>query len=317
VKPLVILNPSSQGGKTGERAHELERVLARYLGRLDVIHTERPRHAVTMAHEGARQGRTIIVGVGGDGTLHEIVNGVMQARDEGIAAPKIGLVGQGTGGDFRKTLGLEHRLDRYCAAISGGVSRPIDVGRFSYLSRDGGEASGFFLNILSAGMGGLVDEYVAKSTRRFGGTAAYLGASVRALFENEVGLLDCVLHDDAGSHEVAIPTRLIAICNGRYFGGGMEVAPMAVPDDGWLDVVSLGDAPRLRFALSTLAIYRGTHVDNPGVQVFRARAIDIKLRNEGITALFPLDVDGEPLGTLPLRIRLEPGAIELFVPASP
>ena len=316
MKPLIILNPSSQGGKTGERALELERVITRYLGPIDVVHTERPRHATRIAYEAAHQGRPTIVGVGGDGTLHEIVNGVMQARDEGIDPPRIGLVGQGTGGDFRKTLGLEHRLDRYCEAISGRITRKIDVGRFSYTSRETTEASGFFLNILSAGMGGLVDEYVAKSTRRFGGSAAYLGASLRALFENEVGLLDCVLHDDAGSREVEIPTRLIAICNGRFFGGGMEVAPMAVPDDGWLDIVSLGDAPRLRFAISTLAIYRGTHVHNPGVEVHRVRAIDLKLRNEGVTKLFPLDVDGEPLGTLPLRIRLEPKAVEIFVPAS-
>lgn len=90
---------------------------------------------------------------------------------------------------------------------------------------------------------------------------------------------------------------------------------MAAPDDGWLDIVSLGDAPRLRFALSTLAIYRGTHVDNPGVKVLRARGIDIELRNERVTKLFPLDVDGEPLGTLPLSVRLEPKALEIYVPA--
>jgi diacylglycerol kinase (ATP) len=316
VKPLIILNPSSQGGKTGERAQDLERVIARYLGPIDAVHTERPRHATRIAYEAAHQGRSIIVAVGGDGTLHEVVNGVMKARDEAVEPPRIGLVGQGTGGDFRKTLGLEHRLDRYCEAICGRMTRAIDVGRFTFHDREGESASGFFLNILSAGMGGLVDEYVAKSTRRFGGTAAYFGASFRALLENEVGLLDCVLHDDVGSHRRQISTRLIAICNGRFFGGGMEVAPMAAPDDGWLDVVSLGAAPRLRFALSTLAIYRGTHVDNPGVEVHRVRGIDIELENKRIEKLFPLDVDGEPLGTLPLSIRLEPKALEIFVPAA-
>src|SRR5690606_4727768 len=92
VKPLIILNPTSQGGKTGQRADDLERVIVRYLGPIDAVHTERPRHATQIAYEAARAGRATIVGVGGDGTLHEIVNGVLKARDEGAEAPRIGLV---------------------------------------------------------------------------------------------------------------------------------------------------------------------------------------------------------------------------------
>lgn len=315
MRPLIILNPHSQGGKTGRQAGALTGVVERYLGAVDAVHTERPRHAVELAEAAAKEGRSTVISVGGDGTFHEIVNGLMRAQAGGVSAlPTLGIVGQGTGGDFRKSLGLEHRLDRYCEAMSGRVTRAVDVARFTYHDRDGQLAEDYFVNILSAGMGGLVDEYVAKSSRRFGGSAAYLGAAVRALVENEVGIVAATLHTDDGVEEVELPTRLIAICNGRFFGGGMEVAPMAVVDDGWLDVVSLGAASKLQFALGNLAVYGGTHLRNPHVSVHRCRRVELTLRNDAIAARFPLDVDGEPLGHLPITVELVPRAIDVFVP---
>ena len=314
MKPLVILNPNSQGGKTGARAEELVTVLARYLGEVDTAHTERPRHAVAIAEQAAKDGREAVVAVGGDGTIHEVCNGLMRARAAGLAVPKLGIIGQGTGGDFRRTLGLEHRLDRYCQTIAAGKTRAVDVGKFSYRAKNGEDASAYFINILSVGMGGLVDEYVAQSGRALGGAFAYFSASLRALAKSEVGVLACQLKNGGKSREVRIATRTLAICNGRYFGSGMEVAPMAKPDDGILHVVSLGAAPKLRFALASMAIYKGDHIKNRDVEVHSCEAIDIDLENQAIRGDFPLDVDGEPLGTLPLSIELVPKALEIFAP---
>ena len=310
MKPLVILNPNSQGGKTGEHADELLRVIQRYLGELDCAHTKAPRHAVEIAENAAREGRSQVIAVGGDGTIHEVVNGLMRADRPASELPKLGVVGQGTGGDFRKTLEIEHRLDRYCETIARGVTKTVDVGRFSYRDRDGETANAYFVNILSVGMGGLVDEYVAGS--QMSGAIAYFGASARALMKSEVGVLECVVQSGETSEERELVTRQVAICNGRFFGGGMEVAPMAVPDDGVFDVVSLGAASRLKFAIGSLSIYSGSHIDKPDVEVFRCDRIDIRLKNEDIRDIFPLDVDGEPLGTLPLSIELVPGAVEVY-----
>lgn len=314
MKPLVILNPNSQGGKTGARADELESVIARYLGDVDRGHTERPRHAVEMAEKAAEDGRDAVIAVGGDGTIHEVVNGLMRAQGRGLTVPKLGIVGQGTGGDFRKTLGLEHRLDRYCQAIAGGKTRAVDAGKFRYRDKRGEEDTAYFINILSVGMGGLVDEYVAQSGRALGGTFAYFSASLRALVKSQVGVLRCTLQEAGRTREVTLGTRTMAICNGRFFGSGMEVAPMAVPDDGVFHVVSLGAAPKLRFVMASMAIYKGEHVNNPDVEVLSCEAIDIELENAAIRADFPLDVDGEPLGTLPISIACVPKAIEVFVP---
>jgi YegS/Rv2252/BmrU family lipid kinase len=310
MKPLVILNPSSQGGKTGEQADELLRVIERYLGAVECVHTNAPRHAVEIAEAAAREGRPKVIGVGGDGTVSEIANGLMRADKPADELPKLGIIGQGTGGDFRKTLEIEHRLDRYCEAIVRGVTKRADVGRFSYRKRDGEEDTAYFINILSVGMGGLVDEYVAGS--QMSGTIAYFGASARALMNSEVGVLECTVHEGDRVETRELATRQIAICNGRFFGGGMEVGPMAKIDDGYFDVVSMGAASRLKFAIGSLSIYSGSHIDKPDVEIFRCDRIDIRLKNEDIRDIFPLDVDGEPLGTLPISITLVPGAIHVY-----
>src|SRR5262249_38147211 len=131
--PLLIVNPRSGGGKTGKIFDALRVPLERALGAVDVVFTERARHAVEFARDAAVDGRELVVAVGGDGTIHEVVNGLMQARDAGKKAAKLGIIGQGTGGDFRRTLGIEHRLDRYCAAIAGGKTKRVDVGRASFV----------------------------------------------------------------------------------------------------------------------------------------------------------------------------------------
>src|SRR5690606_30102227 len=100
------------------------------------------------------------------------------------------------------------------------------------------------------GLGGLVDRHVAEMGRTMGGTLAYLGASLRGLVESEVGHLKCTVRHEGKERVVHLSTRNIAICNGRYFGSGMHVAPMADLFDGRFEVVSLGAAPKVKFALS-------------------------------------------------------------------
>jgi YegS/Rv2252/BmrU family lipid kinase len=313
MKPLVILNPHSQGGRTGKLADGLLKVISRYVGEVDRIDTDRPRHACAIAEQAAREGRDTVIVVGGDGTISEVVNGLMQARASGVAVPKLGIVGQGTGGDFRRTLGLEHRLDHYCEVIARGETRAIDIGEFSFTNNAGIAETAYFVNILSTGMSGLADRHVATASRRFGGAVAYFGASFKALLESQVAVLKCTVGVGGESQDIDVASRILAICNGRYFGSGMEVAPMAQPDDGLFHVVSLGDAPRLRFMMSTLSIYKGTHIDNPGVEVFACDRLSVDVASEDKRGAFPLDVDGEALGMLPLEVTLIPHAIEIFV----
>lgn len=316
MKPLLIVNPQAGGGRTGALFTKMQDPIERSLGGFDVTFTERGRHAVDIAYEASIAGREAVIAVGGDGSIHEVVAGLMKARDEGAKGTRLGVIGQGTGGDFRKTLGIEHRLDRYCATIAAGQTRLVDVGRFSYLDHHEQSASSFFINILSIGMGGLVDRYVAEGTRALGGTVAYFSASLRGLIQSEIGVLHCTIHEGGTTREEEIHSRMLAICNGRYFGSGMFVAPMAELDDGLFDVVDLGAASRLNFALGSSKIYTGAHLESPDTKHFRCDKITIELVNKGIADKYLLDVDGEPLGKLPLSVELMPRALEVFVPAA-
>ena len=315
MKPLLIVNPKAGGGRTGSLFAKMQDPIERSLGSFDVTFTERGRHAVEIAKDAALAGRETVIAVGGDGSIHEVVAGLMAARDEGAKGTRLGIIGQGTGGDFRKTLGIEHRLDQYCAAIAGGKTRAVDVGRFSYMNHEEESSSSFFINILSIGMGGLVDQYVADASRALGGTVAYFAASLKGLIHSEIGVLNCTIHEGATSRQEEIHSRMLAICNGRYFGSGMFVAPMARLDDGMFEVVDMGSASRLNFAMGSSKIYTGAHLKSPETKHFRCDKITIELVNKGIAEKYLLDVDGEPLGKLPLEVEVMPRALEVFAPA--
>ena len=314
MKPLLIVNPRSGRGKTGIIFEKMRGPIEQHLGHVDVMFTEGPRHAVDIARDAARAGREIVVAVGGDGSIHEVACGLMAAREEGVKLPKMGVIGAGTGGDYRRTLGFEDRLDRYCEAIKDGHTRSVDIGRFSYASHEGEPKSTYFINILSAGIGGLVDQYVAQSSRALGGTLAYFTSSVKGLARSAIGRLKCTIRREDMSREETIETRLIAICNGRFFGSGMQAAPMASPDDGLFDIIDLGAAPRMRFFAVNARMYTGTHIHSLDVKHYRCDRIEIDLLNKDVGDRFILDVDGEPLGRLPITVDMVPGAIEVFVP---
>jgi len=254
------------------------------------------------------------VAVGGDGCIHEVVNGLMQARSGGAARARLGIIGQGTGGDFRRTLGIEHRLDRYCAALTQGRPRLIDVGRFSYRDHEGRPAEAYFMNILSAGVGGLVDQHVARMPKTGGGGVAYFAASVRGLLESRLGRLRCRVTLGGETRELELTTRQIAICNGQVYGGGMRMAPMAEPDDGLFDVVDLGGSALPRFVAVSSGVYTGRHLKSRDVSHFRCERIELELLNTEVDDRFLLDVDGEPLGRLPISVTLEPRALEVMAP---
>jgi diacylglycerol kinase (ATP) len=302
VKPLLVVNPRSGGGRTGAILPDLRATVERRLGDVDVALTERTGHAIELAEAAAREGRELVIAVGGDGTFSEVVNGVLRGGPE----TRVGLVGQGTGGDFRKTLGIEHRLDRYLDAIASGNERTIDVGKARFRGADGDEER-WFVNILSAGMGGLVDEYVASASRTLGGTAAYFLASTKALVRIRRGNLRCTIDGET----VRLRSYMIAVCNGRYFGSGMHVAPMAMIDDGKLEVVSMDAPSKLAFAAFSRKIYDGSHLRSSDVKHFSCTRVEMDLDNEDARETFRLDVDGEPLGGLPLSVEIVPRAITL------
>lgn len=313
-RPFLIVNPKAGAGRAGEGLETFLKIVEGALGPVDVAKTEAPRHAVELADRAAREGREIVIATGGDGSVHEVANGLLRAREAGFTQAALGIIGRGTGGDLCRTLGLEHRLERYLSAIAARRPRPIDVGRFTYRGADGGMSTAYFVNILSAGLGGLVDSYVHRHARWAGGKLGYFIASAEALVKSELGVLKVRIESDGKSREEEIVTRQIAICNGRYFGSGMFVAPMASIDDATFEVIDLGKASKLKFAASSSAIYSGKHLESADVSHFSCQKISIEVLNERARSTFLLDVDGEPLGSPPIEVEVMPKALPVLLP---
>jgi diacylglycerol kinase (ATP) len=309
--PFIVVNPQSGGGATGRTFAAVRGTIERVFGKVEVGVTERSGHGIDLARQAAIAGHPLVIAVGGDGTIHEVVNGLMQARSGGYGAKvettQLGIIGQGTGGDFRKTLELEHRLDRYIEAIASGRQRTIDVGKFS----GGGKAAHYFVNVLSVGMGGLVDRYVADAPRMLGGKAAYFGASLKALLNARLGNVRCTVTNNGTTEEHLVRSYMIAICNGAYFGGGMKVAPMARIDDGTFELVALGPTSKIGFAMASSSIYSGQHIAQAGTVHLRGEKMKLELVNQDAKSMFLLDVDGEAMGGLPIEIEVVPKAIVL------
>ena len=211
-------------------------------------------------------------------------------------------------------LAIEHRLDAYVDAIASGHDLAVDVGRVHYRATDGARASRWFVNVLSAGMGGLVDRYVADTTKSLGGKAAYFLASARALAVCARGRLRCNVGLSGQAQERRMETFMIAICNGRYFGAGMHVAPMAKADDGRFEVVSMDAPNKLAFIGSSRKIYEGRHLSAPGVTHFGCDHIAVDLENYRRTTRLPAGRRRRTTRGAPVRNRA--GAEEAARPGS-
>jgi diacylglycerol kinase (ATP) len=327
--PLFIINPACGTRKAGD---EITRLLARVghlYGEVTVRYTERRGHAEELAYAGVGDGHSLIVAVGGDGTFGEVVNGVLRAEDvaaeavgggpgqssEGARAeeatlapgvPAVGLVSIGTGGDFRRTLGIGSGIEASLEALATGADRHIDVIQAELRGHDGESVRRYVVNVLSAGLGGLVDRYIEATPSFVPGRVGYYAAALRAAAVSTQQPVRARITWQGETRDETMPAYLIAICNGRWFGGGMDVAPMALPDDGRLEVVTVA-APTKPYLLRHIkSVYAGRHLDLPSVHHLPCERIELGLEDPRAEARFLLDVDGDALGSLPLSVQVAP-----------
>lgn len=306
MKTLAIINPASSGGRTNGRWPDLAARLASTIGPFESRFTSAPGDATQITRVALQSGFDRIIAVGGDGTMNEVVNGFFEDDGSPIAPDAwLGPLPCGTGGDFRRTLGIDKRTDRMVAHMLSKEPRRIDVGRISFVDDEGREDARMFINIASFGLAGIVDRKVNDAPKWMGGTPAFLFGTLRALvgYRNQ-GVRIRV--DDEDANEMAILN--LAVANGRYFGGGMHIAPRAEVDDGLFDIVALRASP-LESLRGIAKIYRGTHLDDENVFFTRAK----KLVAEPLSAddHVLLDIDGEAPGRLPATLTIRAGALAL------
>ncbi len=309
-KTLVILNPSSAGGVTGRRWPEIEAALTRTLGRFEHAPTSRPGDATTFTRDALRAGYEMIVAVGGDGTVNEIVNGFYDGEVPTLSdrLPVLGVIPSGSGGDYRRTFGIPDRLSEAVDRLGGRATRTVDLGRVR-CSRPGEAAHGvlrYFANIASFGVSAEVSRRANMSSKPLGGRLTYFFASISATLAYDRRPVTLLTNGDAVKQ---VSLNVGGCCIGQYFGGGMRFAPKAEPGDGQFDVVTIGGRSAISM-MSMTSIYSGKHIDKKGVSSWRAKQVDGTC--EGPLPC-TIEADGEVIGEFPARFELIPGAMRVKV----
>jgi YegS/Rv2252/BmrU family lipid kinase len=306
-RTLLIVNPQSRNGATGRRADSLVRRLRRGLGPLEVERTRGPRDAERIAREAVRAGCDRLIVAGGDGTLSEVATGLLSAGLGGYAV--IGALPLGTGGDFLRTLGVPRDLDRAIECLREGKPRPLDAGLATFADAAGRPARAHFVNVASFGVSGRVVELVNQSRAPLGGRASFLLGALRAIARHRPQPV-AIRVDGERVH--AGPLVLAAAAIGRFFGAGMCIAPEARTDDGLFDVVAVAGLGRVQLVRRLPLIYRGAHLGDPAVRLWRGRVVEAEAEAGGPPV--PVELDGEPLGRLPARFEVLPAALVLIGP---
>ena len=257
--------------------------------------SEFPGHLGRAASEA---GDSLLVVVGGDGTVNEGVNGVAGTGAE------IAVLPCGTGQDFGRTHGVPSRFDDAVRAALGGETRTIDLGRVVY--EDG--AMRFFANVASAGMSGAVARRANGMTKALGGRVTFFYALTREFLAWRNTRVTVELEDGVRREG---PMHDVIVANGRYHAGGMKLAPDARQDDGLFDVVLIGDVDKLDFVTTSPKLYSGRYLSHPKIELLRSATVAIEAAER-----LPLELDGEPTGTTPARFEVVPAALRLRVPAA-
>jgi diacylglycerol kinase (ATP) len=257
--------------------------------------SEFPGHLAQAASDNRN---SLLVVIGGDGTVNEVANGIAGTDAE------IAVLPCGTGQDFGRTHGIPSRFDDAVRVALGNETRTIDLGRVEL----GDGTSRYFANVGSAGMSGAVARRANAMTKRLGGRATFFYALTREFLAWQNTRVVVELED--GSRREG-PMHDVIVANGRYHGGGMQLAPDALQDDGAFDVVTIGDVSKLDFVTTAPKLYSGRYLSHPKVELLRSSTVSIDSDQP-----LPLEVDGEPIGATPARFEAVPSALRLRVPAA-
>jgi diacylglycerol kinase (ATP) len=305
--PLFILNPIAGNGRAHGLAPRIEAWMAErgIDGRL--LETRERGHAERLAAAATDLGHDRVIAVGGDGTIQEVLNGLMATGlgpDGGV--PVLGIVPAGRGNDVARSVGLPpgDPIGSLPVAV-GEATQPLDVGRAS----DEGGAVRYFGAAGGVGFDAQVAWTMAFNRKAWmRGEAGYFLATLNELRRFRNRDLRVTLRGDDRDRVVDQRCLFIAFANGPYYGGGMQICPEASTNDGWLDICVVGDLSRFEALRELPGIYQARHVKNPKVEIVQVRS----LRIEG-DAVTRVHLDGEPFGGLPLEVSVLPGAVRVAV----
>lgn len=300
----AIINPSAGHGKAGKRWPEILAYLEAQGFVVTWRLTEGRWHAYHIAREYMEKGATLLISVGGEGVMNEILNGMLAARNKGTLPP-LAMIPVGTGTDLSRTLRISKEYHEAVDIIKNGRVMLIDIGRIAF-SLGNRIWTRYFINASDAGLGGAVARLTNTIPKVLGGFLTFLLSSLAALLSFKRMKLE--IRVDGKFVDRGLMT-IVGALNGQYFGGGMHAAPMAVVDDGVMEFMYVKDTNFFKFLAKVLArVYQGEHLAYHKVHVNRGKEMVIK----GHKA-FLVDVDGEVEKAKKIRVEVLPRAIGILV----
>lgn len=307
--PVVIVNPTSASGATRKVWPQMASDLRSYFGSFQTLFTTRAGEASILAASAARKGVKLIIACGGDGTVSEVANGILESGRDA----ELGILPSGTGGDFRRTLEIPTNTREAAHILRTGRTRRIDVGRVTFLDENGTEVTRFFLGVASCGMSTKVIERVksggpdwlpASTPQWIGGRISFGASLIQTALKSSATRI-IVQVDDARERTLSVANLCIA--NARYFGGGMKIAPDAKLNDGQLDIVNVADLGAFKTVTSAPRVYFGSHLSMSEVSHTLGRKVLVRPADRDTEVA--LEVDGELPGRLPATFQVVPGAL--------
>ncbi len=310
-KRFLIVNPAASSGKAGKRWPRVKQQLLAQGLSFDYQLTGGPGDATDFALQALQQGYTAIVAVGGDGTLNEVANGFFQADEITRSQAVLGLIPEGTGGDFARLMNIPRDIKACASLIAREETHLIDVAHARYHLSGGNSAAAitstrYFCNTADVGLGGATIALMRRMRKYLGGFLSYYAAMVFSMLFYQNREITAVI-DGCEAWTGKVVTLVVG--NGQYFGGGMKITPTALPNDGLLDVLLVTDMSKTRLLFNSPRVYKGTHLDIKGVEWFQGRHIFIQSAQNNV----PFEMDGEYLGRAPVEIRILPGALRFIV----
>jgi diacylglycerol kinase (ATP) len=305
VKVLFVVNPAAGHGRGQARWEKGRELAAGLWPDHEVAVTQRPGHARELARAAILGGAELVVAVGGDGTLGEVVDGYLSLAETSRRRAALATFPAGSGCDFARHMGVPRDPRAWAAAMAAAQRRRLDAALATFRARGGEVRSRHFLNVAALGLAGDVAVGVEKRGKPLGGTLTYLLEGLLAVAGARARRLRLVVD---GRAEAPADYHLVAAANTSTTGGGMRLAPEADAEDGLLDVLTVGPLPRLELLRLMPKIYAGGHVGAPGISLRRARRLEI----HGDESL-PLNIDGDLDGVTPAVLEALPKSIAFLL----
>jgi len=301
MRTLFIVNPAAGHGRAGGRWGRAHELVKNVYPDLELARTDGPGHGRELSRAAVESGVDLIVAVGGDGTVGEVIDGYLAVPEAGRFNSTIATFPAGSGCDFASHMRIPRDPEAWAEAFAKGTRRKLDAGRATFRGADGAPRSRHFLNVAALGLPGEVAISVARRGKILGGTLTYMLEGALAVMSAKAKRMTLTID---GVEEKPAAYHMVAAANTSSFGGGMKLAPDADAADGMLDLLTIADMPRAALLALLPRAHSGGHLGRPGVALRRVRRLEIRSDER-----LPLNLDGDADGEGPAVFEILPNAI--------